>query len=197
MRDACLEAQEELEAAASASNTNAAPPVSLDSTAGAEEEPDGGVRRLSQFADFLQTESVEEIDTDHCCFNDPAPAGCESDRRLPAFERIGVILPDSPTERSMVFTRNRVVVNEYYRKFGTYCRMERLRRSAVIGSPDTSKNWLGAQQWRWLLFVALYFPLGPIAFAIASVLAYIVTSFSIGGRNVRKPPLLHAAQYAP
>ena len=144
-------------------------------------------RRLHNLNIFADEGSEEPPSRDHCCAPNPDLPGCSFNEGLSATDprvRIGLLETEAQAQRPL-FTENRVVVEEYYREFREYCRMNRLKRASEIGSPETAANWLGAQKWRWLLFVALYFPLGPVSHAIAGIFSYFVTSFSIGGRNVR------------
>lgn len=135
-----------------------------------------------------EEEDVQPVSQDHCCAptSDTLP-GCDANEQVINADntRIGLLNAARPGGPRPLFTKKKVVVENYFREFRVYCRMDRLKRQSERGSPETNANWSGAEKWRWLLFAALYFPLSPVSHAIAGVFSYFVTVFSIGGRNVR------------
>jgi hypothetical protein len=214
LKDACLEAPRSVDQASQQGEPTAAAPSSLSSSTSASTSSEsapaaddgfpedypadapeafgigeaavtGVQRRLLQL--FGSEEDVEPISQDHCCAPDNALPGCDATKELDFDDPskiLGLLLVDSSTVKRPLFTRDKVVVGEYDRDFDVYCRFEHLKRTAVKNSPKTSENWLGAQRWRWLVFVAIYSPLGPVSFGIASIFSFFVTTFNIGGRNV-------------
>jgi hypothetical protein len=66
-----------------------------------------------------------------------------------------------------------LIISEYTRSLETACRM-------TTGS-DLAK----AALWRWLLFFALYFPLGLVGLILARFLTFLVWSYGLGGDHVR------------
>jgi hypothetical protein len=140
---------------------------------------------------FSSVEEEQPITQIHCCATDNSLPGCEANNDLAESDpdlRIGLLPVKSSNVQRPLFTRDMVAIGNYEREDRLFCIMERLKRTTSKNAPKTDKNWLGAQKWRWLIQVALYAPLGPVAFGIASIFSHIVTTFHIGGRNVCPAP---------
>jgi hypothetical protein len=66
-----------------------------------------------------------------------------------------------------------LIISGYARTLDTACRM------------STGVDVAKAAVWRWLLFFAMYFPLGLVGLILAKLITFLVWSSGLGGDHVR------------